>query len=265
MKTSIKINNMNCINKYVFVLSFILSLVFPVGLYSQTDSLFETGNKYYQKGEFDMALNAYQQLLRNGEITSELLYNIGNTYYKKGRLGYAIVYYEKARLLAPNDDNIKQNLAIANAKVVDKIDVIPEFFIKRWYRGWVNLLSSNAWALNSMFFFMLALGFLSVYIFSGAKLLKRIGFYFAVVLLFLSIIAFWNSVLRKKYITGNNTAIIIVPSANVKSSPDVEGTNVFVLHEGTKVMVIDSVENWKEIKIGNGNEGWIESTAINSI
>jgi len=266
MKNLISMSNLNFNYKYVLVLSVVVySLVFPVISYAQTDSLFEKGNRYYQKGEYDMALDVYQQLLKNNNTTPEVLYNMGNAYYKKGKLGYAIVYYEKARLLAPNDDNIQQNLAIANAKVVDKIDVIPEFLIKKWFRGWVNLLSSNTWALISIIFFTLSLCFLSVYIFSGAKLLKKIGFYFAIILLLFSVIALWNSVLRKKYITDNNTAIIVVPSVNVKSSPDPEGTNVFVLHEGTKVMLLDSIENWKEIKIANGNKGWIENAAIHPI
>ncbi len=233
--------------------------------FAQIDSLFEKGNRHYQQGEYDMALYAYNQLLRGARVTPELFYNLGNTYYKKGNLGLAIVYYEKARLLAPNDENIRQNLAIANAKVVDKIDIIPEFFLKRWLRGWINLLSSNAWALFSLILFALALLFLSLYIFSETKLLKRIGFYFAVIFLFFSIVSLWSAAKRKNLITGNNTAIVVIPSVNVKSSPDADGTNVFVLHEGTKVIVTDSIENWKEIKIGSGNKGWLESMAIHPI
>lgn len=255
---------MNYITRCAYIL-FVTACFSAIQLFAQTDTLFEKGNRHYQKGEYDMALDAYNQLLRSAKITPELLYNIGNTYYKKGNLGLAIVYYEKARLLAPNDDNIKQNLAIANAKVIDKIDIIPEFFLKRWLRGWINLLSSNAWALISLVLFALTLFFLSIYIFSGTRLLKKIGFYFAVILLIFSTITLWNAVKRKKLITRNNTAIIIVPSVNVKSSPDADGTNVFVLHEGTKVMVTDSIENWKEIKIGNGNKGWLESLAIHPI
>ena len=104
-----------------------------------------------------------------------------------------------------------------------------------------------------------------LYFFSGARLIKRIGFYSAVVLLIVSALTYWSSVKRKQHITGNNTAIVVDPSVTIKSSPDTDGNNVFILHEGTKVMLIDSIENWKEIRLTDGSKGWIESNSIRGI
>jgi len=231
----------------------------------QNDSIFVLANRHYQQNEFDLAVKTYQQLIEKGIQTPEILYNLGNAYFKNGNLGYAILYYEKAKLLAPHDDDINQNLAIANARVLDKIDVIPDFFIKRWIYQLVNLLPSNTWAIIGLITFAAMLALFMLYFFSGNINIKRIGFYSAVSLLLLSMLTYWCSLKRKKYITENNTAIVLEPSVSIKSSPDTEGNNVFVLHEGTKVMIADSIENWKEIRLTNGNKGWLESKAIQSI
>jgi hypothetical protein len=229
------------------------------------DSLFTLANKYYQDDAFGQAIEIYQQILSTGGKTPEILYNLGNAYYKDKNLGYAILNYEKAKLLAPNDDDINQNLAIANARIVDKIDIIPDFFIKRWLHSLVNLMPSNAWALLSLILFTLMLTLFLLYFFSGARLLKRIGFYSAIVLLLLSALSFWCSFRRAVITTRNAAAIVVQPSVTIKSSPDSEGNDVFVLHEGTRVMVIDSIENWKEIKLTDGNKGWVERKAIEPI
>lgn len=231
----------------------------------RADSLFALANKYYQANAFDQAIEIYQQIIETGIQTPEVLYNLGNAYYKDKNLGHAILYYEKAKLRDPNDDDINQNLAIANARIVDKIDIIPDFFIKRWLIRLVNLLPSNTWAILSLVLFMVVLALFLLYFFSGTRLLKRIGFFSAVALLLLAIMAFWCSLRRAETISGNNEAIVVEPSVAIKSSPDEEGNNVFMLHEGTRVMVIDSIENWVNIKLTDGNKGWVERNAIEPI
>lgn len=231
----------------------------------RADSLFALANTYYQKNAFGQAIEIYHQIIETGIQTPEVLYNLGNAYYKDKNLGHAILYYEKAKLLAPNDDDINLNLAIANAHIVDKIDIIPDFFIKRWIVRLVNLLPSNTWAILSLVSFTLMLALFLLYFFSGNRLLKRIGFYSAVSLLLLAILTFWCSFRRADTISGSAAAIVMEPSVAIKSSPDAEGNNVFMLHEGTRVMVIDSIENWMNIKLTDGNKGWVERNAIEPV
>ena len=126
---------------------------FHVSGMDRSDSLFALANKQYQENAFGQAIELYQQILESGIKTPEVLYNLGNAYYKEKNLGHAILYYEKAKLLAPHDDDINRNLAIANARIVDKIDIIPDFFIRRWIFRLVNLLPSNTWAILSMVLF----------------------------------------------------------------------------------------------------------------
>ncbi|MBN1415375.1 MAG: tetratricopeptide repeat protein [Bacteroidales bacterium] len=231
----------------------------------QNDSLFRLANKYYQDNEFNKAVSTYQKIINKGNQTPELLYNLGNAYFKSGKLSYAILYYEKAKLLSPHDEDINQNLAIANARVVDKIDIIPDFFINRWLKNLINVFPSNTWAIISIITFGIMLTLFLLFFFSGSRNGKKVAFYSAVLLLVISLLTYWFSVERKQYITRNNTAVVVDPSIAIKSSPDTEGNNVFILHEGTKVMIIDSINDWKEIKLSDGNKGWIESKSIEPI
>lgn len=231
----------------------------------QIDSLFVLANKYYQQNEFDKAVNTYHLLIEKGIQSPEVFYNLGNAYYKRGELGYAILYYEKAKLLAPYDEDINQNLAIANVRVFDKIDVIPDFFIKRWIRFFINILPSNTWAIISLIAFALMILLFLLYFFSGTLFIKKISFYSAVILLFFTFLTYWSSVKRKKFITDNHTAVVVEPSVTVKSSPDKDGNNMFVLHEGTKVILIDHMGNWFEIRLTDGNKGWLEGESIRPV
>jgi tetratricopeptide (TPR) repeat protein len=231
----------------------------------QHDSLFLQGNRYYQNNRFDLAIEAYAKAIDAGNISPELLYNLGNAYYKNGNLPHAILYYEKARLLNPQDEDINKNLAIANVRVVDKTDVIPEIFLKRWMRNFILLFPSNIWALASIFAFALSLLFFLLYILASGRRMKSLGFFPAVFLLLISIITLWSSLKRIETIKGSRAAIIMDASVTVKSSPAIDGNNLFMLHEGTKVMIMDSLDNWKEIRIPDGNKGWIESKSVQPV
>ncbi len=248
-----------------FCISLVLVLFSSLQGWSQIDSLFTLANRQYQQNEFSLAAKSYQQLTEKGIQTPEIFYNLGNAYFKNGYLGYAILNYEKAKLLDPHDDDIAQNLAIANARVTDKIDMIPDFFIKRWLYHLINLMPSNTWAMIGLGTFAAMLAMFMLYFFSGNIAIKKFGFYSTVALLLISMLAYWCAVKRKKYVTENYAAIVVEPSVSIKSSPDTEGNNVFVLHEGTKVMIIDSIESWKEIRLTDGNKGWLESKAIQPI
>ncbi len=192
-----------------------------------------------------------------GYSASSLYFNLGNAWYKQSNFPKAILYYEKARLLDPTDEDIRQNLAIANSRIVDKIENIPEFFLKRWISGLAVLFSPDQWALLSLLIFALSLSAFFLYIFTNGYGLKKFGFTAGVILIALSFTGIFFMEKRKQLIRNSSGAIVMAPVVNVKSSPDEQGTSVFVLHEGTRVVIIDSVLQWKEVKIPDGNKGWI--------
>jgi tetratricopeptide (TPR) repeat protein len=232
---------------------------------SIADSAFSLGNRHYINHMYDLAIQSYSKAIALGYESGLLYYNLGNAFYKQNELAKAILYYEKALLMRPNDEDIRLNLSIANARIVDKIDNIPVFFLKRWVIDLRNLLNPNQWAYLNIILFVLALTGLLLYVMGRKYKIKIIGFYTGIVLLLLTFTGLFLMRSRIRNKINNNSAIIMMSPVNAKSSPDEQSTNVFVLHEGTKVTLIDSMQNWKEIKIADGNKGWIPREVIEEI
>ncbi len=232
---------------------------------SSPDSLVLQGNKHYMNREYDLAASSYAKVINQGFESGELYYNLGNAYYKQDFLARAILCYERALLLKPGDEDIRQNLALANARIIDKIDPIPDFFLARWVKSVPWLFSPDRWAIISLVLFVLALGAFLGFVMSHGYTMKRVAFATGILLAVLSLtgmLSMWN---RAKQLTQSGSAIIMTSSVNAKSSPDEQSTNIFVLHEGTKVMLLDSVQNWKEIRIADGNKGWVLKEALEEI
>lgn len=226
---------------------------------------FEAGNNYYQRAEYDSALIYYQSIIEEGKTSAALYYNIGNSYYKKGLLAEAILYYERAAQLSPDDVDIKQNLEIAHARTIDKIDPLPQIFYKKWISELKNFFSPDTWAIFTVIFFWLFFVSLAVYILSGIPSIRKLFFASAIVFFIFMISSAAISYDRYRNITSSNSAIIFDSSVYVKSSPEDKSTNLFLLHEGTKVEILEELSNWRKIKLANGSVGWIKEGAIRVI
>jgi hypothetical protein len=177
----------------------------------------------------------------------------------------AILFYERAHLLKPADEDITYNLQIARTLVVDRFEEIPELFFVRWYNFLALLISTNNWAKISITSFVLCLIFLSLYFYSSRYRMKVLGFWLALSLLIISLSSLAFSVRNRSLVRESHKAIIFSPLVNGKSSPDNSGTDLFVLHEGTKVSVEDEVGEWFEIRLSDGNKGWIPSNCLEII
>ena len=245
---------------YLFVF-----FLFNITVFSNTDSLFNQANLHYKNNEFEAAIEKYEQILSDGYESSELYFNLGNAYYKIQNIGRSILNYERAKLFDPTNEDIQFNLELANSLIVDKIEEIPPFPIKIWFKRFVQLYSSNAWAIISMLSFIICLAVLLLYFFSKSISIKKISFWTSVLLLFLSISAFSFSNKNKKILTNRNSAIILSPSVTAKSTPDINGSELFVIHEGLKVEIVDILGEWSEIKLSDGNKGWVRISEIERI
>ena len=222
-------------------------------------------NEAYAQEDYIKAIELYEQTAREHGVSSDLYYNLGNAYYKHNEFAKAILNYERALLLNPGNEDARFNLDMANTHIVDKIDPVGRFFLSVWIDTMRSYLSSNTWAVIGIIAFFLFIGGCYLYLFTRSVPLKKIGFFGGIVVLLIAIMVncFAWGLNEKKEI--RNEAIVFDATVSVKSSPAESGTDLFVLHEGTKVVVLSKVGEWSEVKISDGNRGWLPSAAIEII
>ena len=223
---------------------------------------FEQANYYYNEARYDTAVVIYESILNDGYVSAPLLYNIGNAYFKMRNYPMAILNYEKALKMEPNNEDIKHNLEISNALITDKIDPVPEFFLRKLWNSIGNKLSANEWATLSLVFIGLLLLVLFLYFTARTKGLKKGMFFTGIILIIICLCSIIFASQKFRYMNEHNEAIVMMPTITVKSSPTSSGTDRFVLHEGTKVKVLDEADNWNKIKIADGSDGWLPSNCI---
>lgn len=235
------------------------------GLAKGQDDRFEEGNQHYSNGDFQIAIDTYESILSTGVESGDLYFNLGNAYYKNSELASAILNYERALLLKPHDKDIKYNLELAYSQTTDKIEAVDEFFLSKWVVDFRNKATSDTWAYIGVSCFILTLLMAGIFFFSNSVFLKKAGFFLGVGLLAGSIITLTFSSRQKTKLMVRNHAIVFSPSLTVKSSPDASGTEIFILHEGTKVEIKSTLGEWKEIQIADGTVGWVEEHSITTI
>lgn len=253
--------------KKIFI---ILLMVFPAGLATADTTadnriLLEEANKMYSEDKFDQAIDLYHKVIENGMESAGVYFNLGNAYYKINDMPSAILYYEKARKLKPNDDDILHNLKIANSRIVDKIETVPDIFYKRWWKNLLYSFSVDEWAVISIVSFVLLFLMLLFFLLTNRYWVKKISFWLGIVFIVVSI-ATWTLANQKyKTFTDDHQAIVFTPTITVKSSPSETGIDLFVIHEGSKVQITDHLGEWYEVKIANGSVGWLKEEDIRKI
>ncbi len=226
------------------------------------DSRFSNANSLYQSGKFDEAKISYLEILKTGVQSPELFYNLGNCFFKTADYASAILYYERAALLSPNDDDLKANLELANAQIVDKLTPLGEFFLFSWIKSIGDSMSSDTWATWAIITLFLMLGCLVAFFYVSSSLHKQIVFYLGIFLLFINLSTSYFASTQKDKLESQDMAIVFSTSVTVKSSPDLTGSELFVLHSGTKVKVLKKMGSWAEIRLVNGNIGWLQLNTI---
>ena len=246
---------------------FILLSFFIIGTTFAFDAnaSFNKANEAYAQEMYAEAIELYEQILIVGYESAELYFNLGNAYFKQNEIPSAILNYEKAKKLKPNDDDIDFNLNVANTKIVDKIEPVPEFFLRQWWRGIYNLFSADAWAkisVGCMILFFVLFGF---YLFSKLMMIRKTAFYAGIIVLFFTLFTFIVAYQKYHLLTAQQESVIFTPTITIKSSPNPNSVDLFVLHEGSKVKIIEHVGEWSEIKIANGSVGWLPTEALKNI
>jgi len=249
------------------IISIFLGVLCTWGLLlgAENDSLFYQGNALYEEGKYEEALGVYNQVLQGGNESADLYYNMGNAAYRSNSIGYAILYYEKALKMEPAHEDAANNLEFVSRYRLDSFEEVPEFFLGTWIQAFIQMLPERSWSILAMLFFLVFLVGMVVYLFAHRMAMKKAGFIAALASLLLFVLAFSSAASRHREVVDPDAGIILAPSVVVRSSPSESGTELFVLHEGTKVQVSEEVSGWQNIRVLDGREGWIPSEDFDSI
>ena len=233
--------------------------ILPARAQDDVSGLWQKAEEAFAAGQWQNALNFYQMIEGEALQSADLYYNIGNTYFKLDDKAHAILYYERALKLDPSHDDALHNLEIARQLTLDKIDSVPEFILVSWFRQLRQRCSADSWAWITLGLLLVTGGLLTLYRNGASLALRRISFILACVSFLLAVFTFIFSLQQKRAVTRQDSAVVTSPVCSVKSSPADGGTTVFVLHEGTKVRLLDNVGDWAKISIADGRQGWAPS------
>ena len=236
-------------------------LSFQVVSASEWEVYLKEGNKAYSDGKYEDAITYYSKILENDFESGELYFNFGNTYYKLDEIGKSIYYYEKALKFIEGDEALEQNLKIARLKIIDKIEPIPKLFIWVWIDSVIHLLSIENWGWISLSLFCITAIIFSLYILFA----KRILFRFSLIILILFSISVVIFIGRIYLFETNEFGIIFETKIAVMSEPNLGASEIFILHEGTKVKVNRKLNDWLEISIADGKTGWCKTNSVGII
>jgi tetratricopeptide (TPR) repeat protein len=249
------------------IIYFLLVIVMPVYAFGSDEAgvLLKKGNDQYAKGLYKDAIATYQKIVDDGHQSALVYYNLGNAYFKNEDVPSALLYYEKAHKLSPGDEDINYNIQFANQKTTDKVDAGTEFFITKWWHSFILGFSLTTLAVITVLLFISGSALLIVYRFTNSVGIKKLSFYLALVLLLSGFASMFIADRQEQYFDAHHGAIIFSTSVNVKSGPAPNSKNLFLIHEGTKVQILENNNGSMKIRLANGSEGWINASDAKEI
>ncbi|MCQ0110869.1 tetratricopeptide repeat protein [Zhouia amylolytica] len=245
----------------------ILILCLSLFSFSQSgnEKLFDTAVQLYNQGKFQESINTYMEIIDDGFHSSSVYFNIGNAYYKLNEVAPSIYYYEKALLLSPKDENIQNNLQFAKNMTIDSIETIPKSAINNLIERTIGVFTSKSWSIFAIFLMAsFTISFL-IYYFSSYKGKKKLYFIVSIISLILAVTSISAAYHQHLNAKKSNPAIIFAEETIIKSEPNNRSNDIFTLHEGTKVNVIEGLGDWNKIRIADGKTGWIPKNDLRLI
>lgn len=249
------------------IIPLLLALLLPAVALPATDALpAETeAARAYQEGDYARAAALYNDVLATGVESVTLYYNLGNCYYKQNEIARAILNYERALLIDPRDSDVAYNLEMARRATVDRINTLPRFFLAEWHDAVVTALTADHWGYLSVFLFLCFLASTVLFFRATTVVFRKGGFVVGLVSLFFALSSAWFAARQYRRETVRDQAIVMTPSVVVRGAPDPSGTELYVVHEGLKVTLIDSLGQWYNIRMVDGNVGWVPRADLESI
>lgn len=244
---------------------FLLLLVAQVFYAQDEQKIFNSANEMYKQQNYEKAIEFYKTLESNNLVSSELFYNLGNAHYKLNQVGPAIFYYEKALQIDPDNEDVKNNLVFAKRLALDTIEELPKTFFQKININYIQKLSYNEWAIVVVSFAILGSILFLLFYFSNRPGTKRFFFVISMLSYLFLIITFFITFNQYSLANNNKIAIVFAEETEVMNAPTLNSEELFTLHEGTKVTVLDRVDNWKKIKLADGKIGWIVANEIKEL
>jgi tetratricopeptide (TPR) repeat protein len=245
------------------ILLFLLLSQLAVG--NEALDLFGKANTAYQTGNFAEAIALYEEVIKLDFQSAELEYNLGNAYFRQANLGKAILHYERAAILKPGDADIRHNLAVARDQVSGDIDVLPEFFLNRWWKNIRRLAFSGGWGIIALVLWWMAFAGFSLWLLGKNRRQKKAGFIIGAACIALSFLPYALAFSKLSYEQNTNTGIVMEEAVRLRSAPDDSGKEIMLLPEGLKANLLDRIEEWVKVRLPNGEEGWLEAKAFEEI
>lgn len=222
------------------------------------NALFDKARILYDQGKYESAINIYLKIYSQGQTSSALFFNLANAHYKNGDIAPSIYYYEKALKLAPNDNEIQNNLQIAKKKTIDRISPQPQLWYQTIFKTFSSILSVEGWANLALITMLLFVGSFLAYYILNSVLKRQIFFFSSFVFLTISVGSFFIGNTKNQQLKNEKYAILFEKEVSIFSEPNAYSSEVGRLHEGTKIQIIEILQEWAKIKLENGKTGWIK-------
>jgi len=248
------------------IIVLILVILLFVNLRAQDfNGLFKDANKAYRVQAFDEAIELYMKILSEGYHSKEVYFNLGNCYFRLNRIGEAILYYEKALKIDPQDNDIQYNLELANLRIIDRIELPPQFLLFQWWDNLKLFFSIDQLTRLIALFFFAAIMSLILWLFVKRYRVRRWFLIFSVLFGLFTIFSVYILIVRVSEYNNLRQAIVLPYTVTVMSAPDENSTDVFLLHEGVKVHLDEQRGQWVKISLPDGKSGWLKSDNLGII
>jgi tetratricopeptide (TPR) repeat protein len=238
---------------------------FFLALGQEKDTAFENANAAYNAGQFEKAVMLYKQILETGEHSAELYFNLGNSYYRLNQVGESIFYFEKAKQLQPTDEDINVNSSFAQNMAIDAVEVLPKSQVTQLKDSIIELFSQEGWAYFIVLLAWLLVLFWGLYLWNKIPFIKRTFFVSSLLLALFLIGSLFIAVIKSANTADTTYGILFNEKMEVWAEPNSRAEVLFLLHEGTKVQMLDELQDWQKIRIANGSEGWIKNAKVRSL
>ena len=249
----------------IIIVNILCTFFFIKSFASDAQQVFTDANQAFQKGDFSLATQKYEDILRGDIGSKELYFNLGNSYFRLNQTGKSILNYERALRFSPSDGDIQSNLLVAQTRISENIEPISQVFFVRWWQILRGQMSADLWSSLGLIFLWVGISGLAFWFLDKERTRKKQGFLTAAILIPLSILLFLLAKSANSEATTDRFAVVIIPETPFRPAPDASVLPTAIIHEGVKVEILDNIQDLVKVRLPNGEEGWLLMSGLEKI